>query len=83
MCSMVCFTSIGVSSLVDRRLFVYTTVSLRMNPRDSKHVGQIENYILIYKIVYFVGFCCIIVQQCTVQKINKQDRNLLKLNDYS
>jgi hypothetical protein len=35
----------------------YTTVFQKMNPRDSKYVGDIRNLILIYKIVHFVGLC--------------------------
>jgi hypothetical protein len=46
----------------------HTTVSLRMNPRVSKHVAENGNKILIYKIVHVVGLCSIIVSQCTVQK---------------
>jgi len=76
-CSMVCFTCICVSSLADRRVCAYTTVSLRMNPRGSKHVGDIKNYILIYKIVHFVDFCCIIVPKCTVK--NKRGQEFIKI----
>jgi hypothetical protein len=39
----------------------YRAVSLSINPRISKHVGNNRNYILIYKIVYFIGLCCIII----------------------
>ena len=81
-CSVVCFTCVGVSCLVDKKVSntltsppdcktyhtAYTTVSLRMDPRGSKHVADIGNEILIYKIVRFVGLCRIIVSQCTEQK---------------
>ena len=46
----------------------YTAVCLNMNTRGSKHVGDIRIQILIYKIVHFVGMCCKILSQCTVQK---------------
>jgi len=36
----------------------YAAVSLRMNPRGSKHVGDTRNYILVYKTVHYVGLCC-------------------------
>jgi len=40
---------------------VYAAVSLRMSPRGSKHVGDIRNYILIYKTVHCIGLCCIVL----------------------
>jgi len=46
----------------------YTTVSLRMNPRGSKHVG----------VVNFVGLCCI--SQCTVQKKKKKKNEMKECN---
>ena len=35
----------------------------RMNTWGSKNVGdkKIKNYISIYRLVHFVGFCCIII----------------------
>jgi hypothetical protein len=45
----------------------YTTVSLRMNPRGSKHVADIRNEILVYKIMHLFGLCCVILSQCTVK----------------
>jgi hypothetical protein len=41
----------------------YITVSLWMNPGVSKHVGGIRNEVSIYKIVHFVGLCCIIIMK--------------------
>jgi hypothetical protein len=38
----------------------YKAASMRINPRGSKNVGAVINYILIYKIVHFVGLFCII-----------------------
>ena len=45
-----------------------------MNPRGSKHVGDIRNEILIYKSVHFFGLCCIniflLYSQITVLKMH-------------
>jgi hypothetical protein len=38
-----------------------TTVSLKMNPRGSKHVEEQQKLTLIYKTVHFIGLCCIMV----------------------
>jgi hypothetical protein len=55
-CNIVCFTCIGVSRLVGRRV-------------RPDRVGDIRNLVLIYKIVCFDGLCC--VSKCTVQKTLK------------
>ena len=47
---------------------LHIQLSLRMNPRGSKHVGDNRDLILIGKIVHFVGLCCVTISQCTVQK---------------
>jgi hypothetical protein len=49
----------------------YTTRSLKMNPRGSKHVGDTD---IKYKLenFAFLGFCFIIMSQCTVQKSLKK-----------
>jgi hypothetical protein len=45
-------------------------------PLTPMHVGDIRNWILIYKITHFVGVWCITVPQCTVRKTFKNARPL-------
>ena len=47
-----------------KHTMLHIHVSLRMNPQGSKHVGDIRNWnqILNYKIVHFVGLCCVITR---------------------
>jgi hypothetical protein len=54
---------------------VYRTVSLRMNTRGSKHLADIRNEILVYKIVHFVRLYYITGDQVTEANIsNSQQR---------
>jgi len=86
---MVCFTCIGVSSPPatlltpthvkhNKQKLSLKTLNLRMKPWGSKHVEDVKYWkrVLIWKVCCFVGLCCIIVSQRTVQRHVKYWENL-------
>jgi len=93
-CNMVRFTSIGVSSMVDRRValrmeprgskhvssMVDRRVALRMEPRGSKHVRDNKNYKLYISSENF-GFRWFLLYNCRLG-LNQASDVMLRFTPY-